>query len=122
MISGAVVIESQSKTPYSASLSFNLGSITSGVALALILPYYGIPAIIGIAIGTLLGGGLQLAVQLPSLYKIGYRFQWVLSCRDEGLRRVFWLMTPAIIGLSATQINIFINTFFASSCEAASPG
>lgn len=106
--------------PAMASSFFNLGSITSGVALALILPYYGIPAIIGMAIGTLLGGGLQLAVQLPSLYKTGYRFQWVLSCRDEGLRRVFWLMTPAVIGLSATQINIFINTFFASSCAQGS--
>ena len=106
--------------PAMASSFFNLGSITSGVALALILPHYGIPAIIGMAIGTLLGGGLQLAVQLPSLYKVGYHFQWAPSWRDEGLRRIFWLMTPAIIGLSATQINIFINTFFASSCAQGS--
>ena len=106
--------------PAMASSFFNLGSITSGVALALILPHYGIPAIIGMAIGTLLGGGLQLAVQLPSLYKAGYHCQLVSSWRDEGLRRIFWLMTPAIIGLSATQINIFINTFFASSCAQGS--
>jgi putative peptidoglycan lipid II flippase len=106
--------------PAMASSFFNLGSITSGVALALILPYYGIPAIIGMAIGTLLGGGLQLAVQLPSLSKVGYQFQWVADWRDAGLRRIFWLMTPAIIGLSATQINIFINTFFASSCAQGS--
>jgi putative peptidoglycan lipid II flippase len=86
----------------------------------LIFPHFGISAIIGMAIGTLVGGGLQLAVQLPSLYKAGYGFQWVLSWRDEGLRRIFWLMTPAIIGLSATQINIFINTFFASSCAQGS--
>ena len=43
-----------------------------------------------------------------------------MDWRDEGLRRIFWLMTPAIIGLSATQINIFINTFFASSCAQGS--
>ncbi len=106
--------------PAMASSFFNLGSITSGVVMALIFPHYGIPAIIGMAIGTLLGGGLQLAVQLPSLYKTGYKFQWVASWQDEGLRRIFWLMTPAIIGLSATQINIFINTFFASSCAQGS--
>jgi putative peptidoglycan lipid II flippase len=106
--------------PAMASTFFNLGSITSGVALALILPYYGVPAIIGMAVGTLLGGGLQLAVQLPALFKVGYRSQWVMDWQDEGLRRIFWLMTPAIIGLSATQINIFVNTFFASSCAQGS--
>jgi putative peptidoglycan lipid II flippase len=106
--------------PAMASSFFNLGSIASGVALALILPFYGVPAIIGMAIGTLLGGGLQLAVQLPALFRVGYRCQWVMNWQDEGLRRIFWLMTPAIIGLSATQINIFINTFFASSCAQGS--
>ncbi len=39
--------------PAMASTFFNLGSIASGVALALILPYYGVSAIIGMAIGTL---------------------------------------------------------------------
>ncbi len=43
-----------------------------------------------------------------------------MDWRDAGLRRIFWLMVPAIIGLSATQINIFINTFFASSCAQGS--
>ncbi len=106
--------------PAMASSFFNLGSITTGVALALALPQYGVPAIIGMALGTLLGGGLQLAVQLPSLWRVGFRVQWVVDWRDEGLRRIFWLMTPAMIGLSATQINIFINTFFASSCAEGS--
>ncbi|MBM4288033.1 MAG: murein biosynthesis integral membrane protein MurJ [Deltaproteobacteria bacterium] len=106
--------------PAMASSFFNLGSILTGVALALILPSYGVPAIIGMAIGTLLGGVLQLAVQVPSLYRTGYRCQWVMDWRDEGLRRIFVLMTPAIIGLSATQINVFINTFFASSCAEGS--
>ena len=106
--------------PAMASTFFNLGSIVSGVALAMILPRYGVPAIIGMAVGTLLGGGLQLAVQTPLLFRVGYRFQWVIDWRDEGLRRILRLMTPAIIGLSATQINVFINTFFASSCAEGS--
>lgn len=106
--------------PALASAFFNLGSILTGVGLAFLLPFWGVPAIVGMAIGTLLGGALQLAVQLPDLWRVGYRPAWVLDCRDEGLRRIFWLMTPAIIGLSATQINIFINTFFASSCAEGS--
>ncbi len=106
--------------PAMASSFFNLGSIVTGVALALILPHFGVAAIIGMAVGTLLGGVLQLAVQLPSLRRVGYRLQWVVDWRDEGLRRILWLMTPAIIGLSATQVNVFINTFFASSCAEGS--
>lgn len=106
--------------PAMASTFFNVGSILTGVVLAWILPRYGIPAIIGMAVGTLLGGVLQLVVQLPSLWRVGYRPQLVWDWRDEGLRRVLWLMTPAIIGMSATQINVFINTFFASSCVEGS--
>jgi putative peptidoglycan lipid II flippase len=106
--------------PAMSSAFFNLGSIVSGVILAFVFPRFGQPAIVGMAVGTLIGGFLQLAIQLPSLHKVGFHLMPVLSFRDEGLRRVIKLMIPAIIGLSATQINIFINTYFATSCEQGS--
>ncbi len=106
--------------PAMASTFFNLGSIITGVGLALVLPQFGQPAIVGMAVGTLLGGALQLAVQLPSLRRTGFQFRWQADWRDAGLQRIGRLMLPAIIGLSATQINIFINTFFASSCAEGS--
>lgn len=106
--------------PALASSFYNLGAIVCGVTLALLAPRFGYPPIVGMAYGTLCGGLLQLAVQLPLLYKVGYRPQWVLDLRDEGLHRILRLMTPAIIGLSATQITIFINTFYASSCVQGS--
>ncbi|WP_457575628.1 murein biosynthesis integral membrane protein MurJ [Desulfomarina sp.] len=106
--------------PALASSFFNLGSIIGGTSLAFILPRYGQPAIMGMACGTLIGGVLQLGVQLPSLYKTGYRYKPVLNLVDPGLRRVLKLMVPATIGLSATQINIFINTNFASGCAEGS--
>ena len=102
--------------PALASSFFNLGSIVGGTSLAFILPRYGQPAIMGMACGTLIGGILQLGIQLPSLYKTGYRYKPVLNLCDTGLKRILKLMVPATIGLSATQINIFINTNFASSC------
>ena len=43
-------------------------------------------------------------------------FRSVFAPRDSGLRRILLLMLPATIGLSATQLNIFINTNFAASC------
>ena len=106
--------------PSLASSFFNLGSIIGGTALAFLLPRYGYPAIIGMAFGTLIGGFLQLVVQLPVLKKVGFRFTPTLNLSDPGLIRVLKLMIPATIGLSATQINIFINTNFASSCAEGS--
>ena len=106
--------------PSIASSFFNLGSIIGGTALAFILPQHGYPAIIGMAFGTLIGGFLQLAIQLPTLKRLGFKFTPGLNLSDPGLLRVLKLMVPATIGLSATQINIFINTNFASSCVEGS--
>lgn len=106
--------------PAMASSFFNLGSITGGIGFSLIMPFFGQPAIVGMALGTILGGLCQLASQLPSLAKIGFCFRPHLDFSDPGLRRIIFLMGPAVIGLSATQINIFINTNFAASCAEGS--
>lgn len=106
--------------PAMASAFFNMGSITGGVILALVLPKFGYPAIVGMAVGTLIGGLLQLLMQFPTLQKCGFRFSPRLRLRDPGLKRIITLMIPAVIGLSPTQINIFINTSFASSCAEGS--
>ncbi len=106
--------------PAMASSFFNLGSILGGVGLALLLPRYGQPPIVGMAIGTLIGGVLQLCMQFPTLMKTGFSFKPLLRLSDPGLRRILRLMIPATIGLSATQINLFINTNFASSCAEGS--
>src|SRR5215472_11062183 len=61
--------------PAMASSFFNLGSIIAGVTLGYWLdPQFGPRAILGLAIGTLIGGALQLLVQLPALARQGYRF------------------------------------------------
>ncbi|MCK9174491.1 MAG: murein biosynthesis integral membrane protein MurJ [Desulforhopalus sp.] len=106
--------------PALASSFFNLGSIISGTGLALLLPFFGQSAIVGMAFGTLIGGILQLAVQIPTLRGTGYRYRPQLNLLDSGLHRILKLMLPATIGLSATQINIFINTNFAASCAQGS--
>lgn len=106
--------------PALSSSFYNLGSIGVGVSLALILPGFGVSAIVGMAWGTLVGGLLQFLVQTPQLRRVGYEPQVVCDWRDEGLRQVFRLMLPAVVGLSASQINIFINTFYASSCVQGS--
>ncbi len=106
--------------PALASSFFNLGSIVGGVSLALLFPLFAQPAIAGMAWGTLIGGALQLGMQLPTLHKTGFRFSPRLRLKDPGLRRILLLMLPATIGLSATQLNIFINTNFAAGCAEGS--
>jgi putative peptidoglycan lipid II flippase len=115
--------------PASASTMFNVGSIAGGLLFAYLLSGGGwaspldpnaVPApaaqwaIIGMAIGTLIGGGLQFLIQLPSLWKVGFRFLPVLSFNDPGVRQVMRLMGPAVIGTAAVQINVMINAFYAS--------
>ena len=106
--------------PSMASSFFNLGSILSGLFFSYCFSLHKREPIIGMALGTLVGGLLQIGIQIPELKKQGFSFSWNLNLNDEGLRRIMRLMLPAIIGLSATQINLFVNTFFASSCAEGS--
>jgi putative peptidoglycan lipid II flippase len=67
------------------------------------------------AYGTLLGGFLQFAVQWPSLRRRGISYRPMISLSDPGVRQIVRLMGPAIIGTAAVQINVFVNTNFAST-------
>ncbi|MCC7462535.1 MAG: murein biosynthesis integral membrane protein MurJ [Gammaproteobacteria bacterium] len=102
--------------PAMASSFFNLGSIAGGVILGYWLdPHFGPHAVLGLAVGTLIGGGLQLAVQLPSLRRVGYRFRSDCGWRDPGIRDILRLMGPSVIAASTTQVNVLINSMFAST-------
>jgi putative peptidoglycan lipid II flippase len=118
--------------PASASTVFNIVSMVVGLGTAYWLSGGGweksidknsvpeIPAqwaIIGMAIGTLIGGSAQFLMQVPALYKVGFRFSPTISFTDEGVKRVMSLMAPAILGTSAVQINVLINTLFVSGFD-----
>jgi putative peptidoglycan lipid II flippase len=102
--------------PAMASSFFNLGSIIGGVVLGWWFdPHFGARSLIGLSIGTLIGGLWQLTVQFPSLRRVGYRYRPDLIWRDQGVRTVLGLMGPAVIAASAVQINVLINSGFAAS-------
>ena len=102
--------------PAIAPVFFNLGSILAGLFLGFSAgPYLGLSPIEGMAFGTLVGGFLQFAVQWPSLRRAGFRYRPILSFTDPGVRQIIRLMGPAIIGTAAVQINVFVNTNFASA-------
>ena len=101
--------------PAMASSFFNLGTIVVGVGLGWWLdPHFGPRAALGLAIGTLVGGALQLGVQLPSLARLGYRFRPDFRWRDPGVKAVLRLMGPSVIAASSTQVNVVVNSVFAS--------
>jgi putative peptidoglycan lipid II flippase len=108
--------------PAMASSFFNLGSIVGGVALCYWLdpqadwrhPHFGERGLMGLAIATLIGGLLQLVVQLPSLGRVGFHFRLDFKWRDPGVRTILALMGPATIAASAVQVNVLINSVFAS--------
>ena len=121
--------------PAAAAAFFNVGSIVGGVAAGYWLapsyfqsivdvlrggahatpdPALAARAITGMAVGTLLGGFLQLAVQLPSVARVGYRYRPMLDPSNRGFRQVMRLMGPATIGAAAVQVNVFVNNNFAS--------
>jgi putative peptidoglycan lipid II flippase len=101
--------------PAMASSFFNAGSIVGGVTLGYWLdPHFGPRALLGLALGTLFGGALQLLVQLPSLVRQGYRFRPDFHWRDAGVAAIFGLMGPSVIAGSTTQVNVLVNSMFAS--------
>ncbi len=69
----------------------------------------------GMAIGVVLGGALQLFWQIPSLRREGFKFRPSFEWSDPGLKRIFRMMIPAILGNAAVQINVMVNTNFAST-------
>src|SRR6266705_406543 len=102
--------------PAMASSYFNLGSIIGGVAIGWWLdPNFGARSLVGLAIGTLIGGAWQLAGQFPSLWRVGYKYHADFQWRDEGVRTVLALMAPAVIAASAVQVNVLINSGFAAN-------
>jgi putative peptidoglycan lipid II flippase len=110
--------------PSFASAMFNFVSIAVGVGSAYGIPYFwphsGFQPIEGMAFGVVAGGLVQALIQWPVLRKEGYEILWnqpssTKPLQDPALRRMMFLMIPGTVGLAATQINILVNSVFATS-------
>jgi putative peptidoglycan lipid II flippase len=112
---GALNAEEKFTAPGLASSMFNLVAIAGGVAVWL---WGSSPqaAVMTWAVLTLGGGLAQLAIQVPSLWRLGFRprLRPDLWLRDPGTRRIATLMAPATLGVAAVQVNVVVNSSFAS--------
>ncbi len=110
--------------PASASTVFNIVSVVAGVGLAYALdptasadwlhPVFDERARFGVGLGVLLGGVAQLGMQLPSLYRLGFRYRWRLNLKDPRLIQLWNLMWPSVVAGAAVQVNVLVNGNFAS--------
>lgn len=70
--------------------------------------------VIGLAFGVLIGGILQLALQLPILVRKGFRFWQSARLMHPGLKKVGVLILPIVLGGAVYQINIVVSTLLGS--------
>ena len=112
---GALNAEEKYTAPALASSMFNLVAIIGGLAVFVIAPSAR-SAVIAWAALALAGGVAQLAIQVPPLWKTGFRPRFLPdpALRDPGTRRIATLMAPATLGVAAVQINVVVNSSFAS--------
>jgi putative peptidoglycan lipid II flippase len=94
----------------------NAGMIAAVLALAGRVD----PPILALAIGVLVGGTGQLLVQVPSLRRVGLLVAPSTELGHPALGRVAWLLLPAVVGLGAVQVMVFVNTLLASLLPAGS--
>ena len=107
--------------PAATPVLLNLCMIAAAWLGAPLLAARGIEPILAMAGGVMLGGVLQLAVQVPALHRLGLlprigltwgaiRAAW----NEPGVRRILALMAPALLGVGVAQVSLMINTQIAS--------
>jgi putative peptidoglycan lipid II flippase len=112
---GVLNASNQFGVPATASTCFNITSVGLGLLLGFVLgPRIGISPIEGMGYGVVLGGLMQLLWQVPSLRRFGFGFHLDFAWNHPGLHQIFRLMIPAIVGNAAVQLNVMVNTNFAS--------
>ena len=70
--------------------------------------------VFALAVGVVVGGMFQLFFQIPPLIKKGLKYKALLDFNHEGFRRIGKLMLASLLGLAATEINVFVDTLLAS--------
>ena len=101
--------------PALAPAAFNVACIASAFLIVPFMPALGWHQMVGLAIGTLLGGVAQVALQWPALIKEGFRFRPQFGFGDPRFREIVRLMIPGTLGLAAAQVNQLVNVYLATS-------
>jgi putative peptidoglycan lipid II flippase len=88
-------------------------------SVLLISPHLETP-VLGLAMGVMVGGSLQLALQIPFMIRKGFHLFVRSPLYHKAIRRIALLMTPAVFGAAVYQINIVVGTLLATLLPAGS--
>ncbi|MBI4373444.1 MAG: murein biosynthesis integral membrane protein MurJ, partial [Deltaproteobacteria bacterium] len=102
--------------PASASIFLNLGIILGAVGLSRVTN----PPVLGLAIGVLLGGALQLGVHFPILKRFGFFPKLTWRPKDPGVKKIIGMMVPSAFGAAVYQFNVIVVTLLASFLPSGS--
>lgn len=102
--------------PALAPVFLNLSFIVAALVVAPHLP----KPIMALGWAVFFAGIIQFALQLPELWKRKLLVPPKVDFKHEGVRRILKLMLPALFGVSVTQINLLLNTIFASLMQTGS--
>lgn len=102
--------------PAAAPILLNVGIIG---AACFISPHCDEP-IVGVAMGVILGGVLQVALQIPWVYGTGLRLFPKWQPLHPAVKRIGYLMLPAVFGSAVYQFNQFVGTLLASFLKEGS--
>jgi putative peptidoglycan lipid II flippase len=97
-----------------APIFYNLGIITGALFL---VPRFGL---MGLAWGVVIGAALHLLVQLPTLWRLGFRPKPLLDWHDQALKQIGRIMIPRTMGLAISQLNLVVMTILASALTSGS--
>ncbi len=98
--------------PALGPVMLNLGMI--GCALGLRWAFPASEKVAAMAVGVLVGGTLQLMLQVVALRRLGVRFGWRWEPKHPAIQEILLLMGPTLIGLGIYQLNLLISRAFAS--------
>ncbi len=76
--------------------------------------------IYGVAAGVLIGGLLQLIIQIPYMIKEGFVFKISVDFRHPGIKKIFKMLTPALFGIAIYQINTLVSYMLATMIHEGS--
>ena len=113
LLAGVLNVQGHFLSPSLSPVLLNLAMIAAALWLA---PLFSTP-IVALAVGVLIGGVLQLLMQLPILYRHGFDLRLDFRFNHPTVRRVAKLMVPGIVGVAIYQINVVVTRLFASLLE-----
>lgn len=100
---------------YSLSpILYNLGIIIGAVYFT---DFWGV---YGLAWGVILGAVMHMAVQIPAVYQLGFRYSWRINWRDPATIQIGRLMIPRTLSLAVSQINLVVITAMATGLSSGS--